>query len=220
MKKVKYLILISLLFLPLITSAKDNILLSVPFTVQAPEQEWKDSRFQDACEEASVLMAVKWAKGEKIVLDKAGRRAVHNEIIKMADYQQKKYKNYHDTSAADTASRLLSGYFKYEKWEIKKDITIKEIISYLEKGKVVIVPTDGRLLKNPYFTAPGPERHMVLIKGYDYATKRFITNDPGTKRGENYRYPEKVLYSAIVDYPTGYHEKILKIKKNAIVISK
>ena len=204
------------LFFPLAVFAKGNILLSVPFTVQAPQKEWKDDRFQDACEETSVLMAVKWAKGKKM----GTAKQVHDEIVKMAAYQFKKYKNYHDTSAADTGTRLLSGYFQYDKWEVKKDITIKEIISYLEKGKVVIVPTDGRLLKNPYFTAPGPERHMVLIKGYNYQTKRFITNDPGTKRGENYQYSEKVLYSAIVDYPTGYHEKILKIKKNAIIISK
>jgi len=219
MKNFKYLFLLAL-FIPGLAWAQDNILLSVPFTVQAPEKEWSDSRFQDACEEASVIMAVKWAKGEKITSDKAGRRAVHNEIIKMAAYQTKYYQNYHDTSAADTGKRLLSGYFKYDNWEIKKDITIKEIIAYLEKGKIVIVPTDGRLLKNPYFSAPGPERHMLVIKGYNYATKRFITNDPGTKRGENYAYSEKTLYSAMVDYPTGYHEKILKIKKNAIIISK
>lgn len=219
MKKIKYLVILSL-FLPLVVFAKDTIVLPVPFTVQAPQKEWKDSRFQDACEEASVIMAVKWARGEKISNDEKGRQAIHDEIVKMAAYQLKKYKNYHDTSAADTGTRLLSSYFNYTNWEVKKNITIKEMISYLEKGKIVIVPTDGRLLKNPYFTAPGPERHMLVIKGYNYKTKRFITNDPGTKKGENYEYPEKVLYSAIVDYPTGYHEKILKINKNAIIISK
>ena len=215
MKNIKYVIAL-LLFLPLAALAKSNILLPVPFTVQAPQREWKDSRFQDACEETSVLMAIKWAKGKKL----GTAQEVHNEIIKMAAYQTKNYKNYHDTSAADTGIRLLSGYFKYDQWEIKEDITIKEIITYLEKGKLIIVPTDGRLLKNPYFTAPGPERHMLVIKGYDYKTKRFITNDPGTKKGENYQYSEKILYSAIGDYPSGYHEKILKIKKNAIIISK
>lgn len=219
MKNFKYLFVLAL-FLPLVALAKDNILLAVPFTVQAPQAEWKDSRFQDACEEASVLMAVKWAQGKKIAATKAGRQAIHNELIKIAAYETKNYKNYHDTSAADTATRLLSGYYQYDKWEVKNDITIKEMIAYLEQGKIIIVPTDGRLLKNPYFTAPGPARHMLVIKGYNYTAHRFITNDPGTKRGENYQYSEKVLYSAMVDYPTGYHEPILKINKNAIIISK
>ena len=49
--------------------------------------------------------------------------------------------------------------------------------------------------------------------------KEFITNDPGTRKGELYRYNETVLYSAIRDYPTGYHETINKIEKNMIVVN-
>ncbi len=218
---MKKLLLLALILLPFpVLAAKAPITKAVPFTVQAPLREWSDSRFQDACEEASVIMAIKWAKGGKITNDTAGKKAIHNEIIKLAAYQQKNYKNYHDTSAQDTADRLLKGYYGYTKWEVKKDITIKDIINALEEGNIVIAPTNGRLLKNPYFTAPGPERHMLVIKGYNYETKRFITNDPGTRRGESYQYPEKTLYAAIVDYPTGYHEKLLETKKNIIIVKK
>jgi hypothetical protein len=79
---------------------------------------------------------------------------------------------------------------------------------------------NGRELKNPNFKAPGPVTHMVLVKGYDYKTKEFITNDPGTRRGENYRYPEKISLKAIRVYPTGYHLAVKKVKKEMIVVEK
>jgi hypothetical protein len=61
---------------------------------------------------------------------------------------------------------------------------------------------------------------MIVIRGFDPATKELITNDPGTKRGELYRYDIDLFYQAIRDYPTGYHETIDQIEKNMIVISK
>ena len=61
---------------------------------------------------------------------------------------------------------------------------------------------------------------MIIIRGYDPLTKEFITNDPGTRKGELYRYDATVLYEAIRDYPTGYHEIIPHIEKNMIVVSK
>ena len=87
-------------------------------------------------------------------------------------------------------------------------------------GNIVIVPANGRVIGNPYFNPPGPARHMVVIRGYDPVTKEFITNDPGTERGENYRYPEAVLYNGIRDYPTGYHKPIVEDKKVMIVVGK
>jgi len=37
---------------------------------------------------------------------------------------------------------------------------------------------------------------MIVIRGFDPATKEFITNDPGTKRGEFYRYDIDLLEKA------------------------
>jgi len=115
---------------------------------------------------------------------------------------------------------LFNDYFNYQKVEIKNIETKDDIIRELEQGNIVLTPMDGRLLKNPFFTPPGPERHMILIRGYDYQTKEFITNDPGTRRGENYRYSENTLIKAIRAYSTGYHNKIEKIEKKMIVVSK
>ena len=87
------------------------------------------------------------------------------------------------------------------------------------------IQTDYKLLcsdklGNIYFTAPGPENHMLLIKGYNFNDKSFTTNDPGTRRGEGYTYDENVLFEAIRDYPTGYHLPNDIILKKVILIKK
>jgi len=194
---------------------KENYLLDIPFICQAPYAEWDNSIFQDGCEEAASLMAVYWALDKK--LDK---NIAQEEIIAMADYQKKEFGQAQDTSSEDTNKRLIKGYFGYNDAEVRRNININDIIEEIKKGNAVIVPANGQLLGNPYFTQPGPERHNLLIRGYNEKTKEFITNDPGTKRGEEYHYNQDILYNAIRDYPTGYHEPIEGIEKLMIVIEK
>ena len=69
---------------------------------------------------------------------------------------------------------------------------------------------------NPYFTAPGPLYHNLVLTGF---TKDglIITNDPGTRRGENYTYKLDVLYAAIHDF-TGDKENIENGKKAMIIV--
>lgn len=201
---------------PLTSPKKGIITQDVPFTAQAPTAKWNDPRQQDACEEASSLMAVKWARGEKI----KDRPVAEKEILDIVSHEKNNYGIWHDTSAYDTSRLVINGYYKYDKVEVKEIIAAAEIIAELEKGGIIIVPLNGRKLGNPNFTRPGPERHMVLIKGYDYDKKEFITNDPGTRKGNGYRYKEKVLFDAIRDYPSGDHELIKSKKKNMIVVSR
>ena len=63
---------------------------------------------------------------------------------------------------------------------------------------MIIIPAAGRLLGNPYFQTPGPIYHMLVIRGYN-ATE-FITNDPGTKRGDGFKYKYQTLINAIHDW--------------------
>lgn len=191
------------------------VVLDVPFTSQAPEANWDDDRFQDGCEEASVIMAMAWVKGEKITKSSATQA-----ILALAQYQQDNYNNYHDTNAADTASRLLAGYYQYDNFVVKNKVSLADLKEQLALGNLVLVPTDGQRLGNPYYTPPGPETHMLVVKGYDPETNEFITNDPGTKRGEGYRYKVSILIDAILDYPTGYHEPVVGQPKAMIIVKK
>jgi hypothetical protein len=189
------------------------VLLDVPFTSQAPFGEWSDPRQQDACEETSVLMAISWARGEQLT-----RTSAKEKILAIAEWEQKNYGSFVDTDVKDTVKRIIKGYFKYDNARAVKDIAIEDIIKELYQGHLVLVPTNGRKLGNPFYTSPGPERHMLVIRGYDPVKKEFITNDSGTRRGEKYRYKEDVVYRAILDYPTGDHLPIMQEKKTMIVV--
>jgi len=79
---------------------------------------------------------------------------------------------------------------------------------------------NGQALGNPNFTPPGPEYHFLLIRGYNPSTDTFITNDPGTRNGELYKYSSDTLFNAIRDYPTGDHLPITSTRKAMIVILK
>lgn len=192
-----------------------NILLNAPFVSQAPFGNWSDPRKQDGCEEAAAIMAMAWVKNEKLTFQSADEKI--NEI---SAYEEKMYGNFRDTNAKDTAERIFSGFFKYDNIKVKHDITKENIKQELFSGNLVIVPTNGRLLNNPNYTFPGPTTHNLVVIGYDILKKEFITNDPGTRRGEKYRYNEDVLENALSDYPTGNHEKIEEVKTAMIIIWK
>lgn len=189
--------------------------LDVPFTPQAPFGEWSDQRQQDGCEEASVLMAYYWTQSKHLTLEKA-----KETILEIADFETKNYGGFVDTSAEDTADRILKEYFGYNNFAVKRKINTEDILFELALGNLILVPANGKLLQNSNFTPPGPDRHMLVIKGYDKKTQEFIANDPGTKMGENYRYNADVLFHAIADYPTGNHAVIETIEKVMIVVRK
>jgi hypothetical protein len=174
--------------------------LPVPFTSQAPFGEWSDPFFQNACEEASLLMAAHWLSGEPI----ASREAAKEEMRSIARFEDKAFGQHIDTSAADT-DRILREHYGAASSQVRYDFSLDELRRMALEGKIAIVPMDGRKLGNPNYTPPGPPVHMLVIVGYDGEKKEFVTNDPGTRRGEGYRYDESVLFAAIRDYPTGAH---------------
>ena len=62
----------------------------------------------------------------------------------------------------------------------------------------IIIPAAGRDLHNPFFSGAGPFYHMLVVIGY--SDNGFITNDPGTKQGEQYWYSSDVLLNALHDW--------------------
>jgi len=188
----------------------------VAFTTQSPFAEWDDPRQQDACEEASVLMAINWAQGNS-PLSKAQSQAT---ILRMSEFQEQNFGIYKDTSALDTYNWLVKGFFQYDNSRLQTNITVHDIIDELYAGNLVIIPTDGQVLKNPNFVGDGPPTHMILITGYDPVKEKFITNDPGTRNGLNFGYSKKNLSNSIRDYGTGYHAFQEKLPTSMIVISK
>lgn len=177
-----------------------DTLMEVPFVLQAPLGNWDDRLFQDACEEAAILMVDGWLDGKTVFTKEQMKKGIE-EIAKL---ETQILGGYIDTSTEDTA-QIMKTYTDWEKINIYEDIKLEKIKQELVVGNLVIVPTDGRKLGNHFYTAPGPVTHMIVITGYDVDKKEFIVNDSGTKKGENFRYGEDVLFAAIRDYPTGSH---------------
>ena len=197
-------------------SLDQPVIHQVPFTSQAPFGDWSDPRQQDGCEEAASLMAVSWARQETFTAKEA--LAI---ILAAAAYEEEQYGGFHDTSAQDTNMRILKQYFHYNLARVEKISSPLDIIKPLLAGQIVIAPLDGRKFGNKYYTPPGPDRHMLVVKGYDGAQGEFIINDNGTKRGENYRYEQNLFYEAVRDYQTGNHESAsVAAEKNIIIISR
>lgn len=170
----------------------------VPFTSQAPLGNWDDERLQNGCEEASILMAMKWIQNKTF----SSPAEAQQEIFELAKFEEKTFGNHVDTSVEEVGE-IFSQYYGYENFTVSREPTLDVLKSELEKGNIILVPAFGRALKNPNYTLPGPITHMLVLVGYDAKTKEFITNDPGTKRGEGYRYDENILFDAMWAYPAG-----------------
>jgi hypothetical protein len=195
-----------------------DIFLEVPFTSQAPSGKWNNPLFENGCEEASVAMAMAWTRGKTFSVANAEK-----EILDISAWEGKILGFAIDASIADTA-RIFREYYNYQDIEVLKNITSDDIKKELMKGRIVIAPADGKILANPHYTPPGPDQHMLVVSGYDSKTDEFITNDPGTKFGEKYRYDAGVFEAAIWSYPSGAvhapYPGVLAAKKDIISIGK
>jgi hypothetical protein len=186
----------------------DKILISVPFTSQAPLGEW-DAYHEEACEEAALLMVAYYLQNKKLTPALAEK-----EIQALIAYEIKNKGSYTD-STAEEIEALGEEYYGIKNLRVVYDFSIFDLKKYLAKGKPIIVPAAGRLLNNPNFTAPGPLYHNLVLIGY--SGNDFITNDPGTRKGEGYRYNIQILYKAIHDFP-GSADNINQGRKAMLVL--
>jgi len=174
-----------------------SILLQVPFFSQAPFGEWSNPIFQNACEEASIIMAMHWVNKTDVTKEEAKQ-----EILALTEFEDRTYGSASDRTAAD-AIKMFKDYYNYENVFVRLGISTQDIKKEILAGHLVITPIDGRILANPFYTPPGPDHHMLVVIGYDANTDEFITNDIGTRHGEKYRYTDSSLQAALQNYPTG-----------------
>lgn len=185
----------------------NSINLAVPFTSQAPTANWEQP-FQDACEEASILMVAYYYQNKTM----PSKEAVENIFIDMVAWQEKFMGGDYDITIEETGI-LAKGYFDYSS-EVIPNLTATKIRNLLREGFPVIVPANGHILINPNFTGDGPKYHMLVIKGF--VDDKFITNDPGTRNGADFVYTEVNLMAAIADWDK---EKALTVgPKNALIL--
>lgn len=195
------------LFSPLLAQAKNIV---VPFTVQAPFGSWAQP-WQDFCEEATIVMVDSFYTGRQ--LDKYTAR---DELLKIDRIKQ----NHLGWSLDEDAEKITSLVNNFLSWEIKlvENPTLEQIKAEIDAGRPIIFPVHGKYLYNPYFRNGGPDYHTVIISGYDDVTQEFITQEPGTRHGQDLRYSHNILLNALHDHLP--NNKTKEGKKVALFTSK
>lgn len=184
----------------------------MPFISQAPKGKW-DKIHEEACEEASLLLAHYFIKGRELVLSEEAE----SDLQKLLNFTQNVYPKKEDINIQEL-NEVAKRYFNYENFKILLDPKEIDLENILKNKSIIIMPASGRTLKNPYFKNPGPLYHMLVISGFDSERKVFITQDPGTKRGKNYEYPYEIIIDSIHDFDSN-KEEILKGKKVILIVS-
>ena len=170
--------------------------LAVPFALQAPHQDWSPV-YEDACEEASAAMIDYYWTDKKF----ADADAIDAELKREFAWEDQVFGYDKDTDAEQVA-RMLREFYGRRTVKVLPVATAEDIRVQLRAGRPVIVPAYGKALGNPNFKNGGPVYHMLVIKGY-LGTDRFITNDPGTRKGADYVYPVDTVVNAIHDWNGG-----------------
>lgn len=179
--------------------------LAVPFTSQAPFGVW-DEIHEDTCEEASVAMADAFYTKRTFTAESADQ-----ELRELIEWEKTRFGYWKDTNAEETAL-ILREYYGFPRVEVRGDVTVESVKQEISRGNVVIFPVYGIGL-NPFFTPPGPDYHMLVVKGF--TSTKFITNDPGTRRGADFTYTFEKLISAVHDWNDG---NVLAGRKVMIVV--
>jgi len=168
--------------------------INVPFAPQAPFANW-DQPYQDACEEAAIIMVHYYLQGKNL-----SRDAMNSEILKMVSWQNKNWGGHHDLEGTQIVS-LAKKFYGYKNIKIKYGFSIEDVKKEIAAGNPVILPTAGRMLGNPNFRGAGPLYHALVVKGYK--DDLIITNDPGTRKGLDYTYSASTIMNSSHEWNGG-----------------
>jgi hypothetical protein len=170
----------------------EDLNLKMTFYSQAPNGNW-DYPWQEACEEASVLLIANEYYGHEWTRDE-----FNDEILKIVDWEKGYFGSYEHTDMSQTAE-MLKKYLGLNS-VIHENPTYEDIEKVLSSGHLIVMPFAGKELNNPYFTNGGPNYHVMVVKGYKSAEKKIITDDVGTRRGEDFVYTWDNIHSSLHDY--------------------
>lgn len=176
-------------------SLPEQVNLAVPFLSQAPKQNWA-MPYQEACEEASLLMVDAFYRGKTTAFTPSEGDRV---ILDLVAFEEARGKT-PDLTAAEVAE-IAAAKWGYDV-VVTSTVTPELVKRALANGYPVILPADGKRLENPNFRNGGPPYHMLVIKGY-VNNRHWITNDPGTRLGADFVYRYAHLLTVARDWNGG-----------------
>lgn len=171
-----------------------DVNLDVPYTSQAPERNW-DQPWQDACEEAAILMLDAYYRGYGL-----SALSAKDELQKMVDWQTAR--GWGGSIEIAKIKIILQEYYKITRpIRIITKPTVADIKKAIDAGQPVLAVADGHALPNSYYSNGGPPYHALIIRGY--TADKFITNDPGVNRGKNFLFPIESVMNSLHDWNDG-----------------
>lgn len=176
--------------------------LKLAFIPQAPLQVW-DALHEDSCEEASMLMLAAYLQDITTYTPQESEDLIQKLIA--AETAQ----GDGGSITAERVVELMKTELGIKTAKVVPLNSIDDLKKQLASGHPVILPAAGKFLKNPNFKNGGPFYHMLVAKGYTKST--IITNDPGTRHGENYAYDQEIIWTAIHDWNNGDVENGQKV---------
>ncbi|MFA6252654.1 MAG: C39 family peptidase [Patescibacteria group bacterium] len=191
-------------------SIPNSFVLQVPFSAQAPTDNW--SRNED-CEETSLAMVDTFLKGN--TQDNITASPAQTAIDNLKKWEQANLGYNADTGASAT-TKMAEGALGLKIKQIQ-DYTELDLKTELLKGHPILLPINAKLLNSPQYIEDGPTYHMIVIRGFRGHT--FIVNDPGTNAGEANEYSFATLQKASADWD--HVTKTMNAKRKiALVVSK
>ncbi|HEV8601315.1 MAG TPA: C39 family peptidase [Patescibacteria group bacterium] len=190
--------------------AQATVILQVPFTSQAPNNNW--SRNED-CEETSITMANAYLSGR--TEDKLPAEPSQGSIDILKKWEQANL-GYNADTGADATTRMAEGGFGLKVRQIK-DFTAQDLKDELTLKHPILLPINAKLLGSPQYKNDGPTYHMIVLRGFK--GDRFIVNDPGTDSGDGNEYSFSTLKKAAADW-NHVTNKMEPDRKIALVVSK
>lgn len=170
----------------------ESLNIEMPFYAQAPTGDW-GMPYQEACEEASVLLAANlffqrnWSLAE---FDK--------QIQDIVEWEIEKFGAYEHTDVDQTV--IMAEEYLGLKTNVVENPDFADLQKAIVGGRLIIAPFAGKQLGNPHFTNGGPTYHMFLIKGFDAEKNQVVAHEVGTRHGENYVYDWGVIESSLHDW--------------------
>lgn len=168
--------------------------LAVPFTTQAPNGTWDDAH-KTMQEEASLLMVIQYYDDFSGKIDPIIANAA---FLVMADAETQAGLGENLTASELGTFAELNASMRFT---VIDNPTIDQIKTYISAGIPVLVPVVTEKMNDEFYLTDAAPYHYVVIRGYD--GENFITNDPGTRHGENYSYAQSVIMDAMGDWNSG-----------------
>lgn len=170
----------------------ETINIDMPFYTQAPLSNW-DYPWQEACEEASVLLIANFYKGMNLDVN-----GFNDELLRLVDWEMEYFGAYEHTTIAQTAEMMETQYGL--ETVIHENPTFEDFQEILAQGHLIIAPFAGQHLGNPNYKNGGPVYHMMVVKGYDSVKMQIVTHDVGTRNGADYVYAWETVNFALHDW--------------------